>query len=462
MTTDEIIEALTVFTPRFPGEALSEALRRREELSPRLLDSLDYVAGNVKTLMEENSPYHLHFFAVFLLARFREQRAFPKLVRFLHNNSDELDFILGDILTDDYPAVLCSTYNGNISLLQEVIENEACYEFARFAAVKAYGYIVRDGRISRDEMVDYFRRVIRGLKDGDIEGANAVADTIVDEHIFELLPEVKNLYDRDLVSHFICGAYDSYINHLFSYTYDDNKKIHIDDDVIAGIGKWACYTPETPPEPGPKPADPPSAPAGTELKTKKKIGRNDPCPCGSGKKYKKCCLPKGITFKEETAKGEDAAIPKSTGDIGLNLRELYDDRKPYNLLSGYPGLDPAVKEGERKFADFFKPRAIEIDIPVYKALHHRAIPIWIRRNHEREDRERIGLLLEAFTLFTQTCARDGIDSFDAFDGKYMVHYHASDWIAGLRNLLEKYEDDIPKEQYAMLGSVSQTLERMGT
>jgi len=25
---------------------------------------------------------------------------------------------------------------------------------------------------------------------------------------------------------------------------------------------------------------------------KKKPGRNDPCPCGSGKKYKKCCYPK--------------------------------------------------------------------------------------------------------------------------------------------------------------------------
>jgi SEC-C motif len=22
------------------------------------------------------------------------------------------------------------------------------------------------------------------------------------------------------------------------------------------------------------------------------VGRNDPCPCGSGKKYKKCCLPR--------------------------------------------------------------------------------------------------------------------------------------------------------------------------
>jgi len=25
---------------------------------------------------------------------------------------------------------------------------------------------------------------------------------------------------------------------------------------------------------------------------KNKIGRNDPCPCGSGKKFKKCCLNK--------------------------------------------------------------------------------------------------------------------------------------------------------------------------
>jgi preprotein translocase subunit SecA len=27
--------------------------------------------------------------------------------------------------------------------------------------------------------------------------------------------------------------------------------------------------------------------------TGEKVGRNDPCPCGSGKKYKKCCYLKG-------------------------------------------------------------------------------------------------------------------------------------------------------------------------
>jgi uncharacterized protein YchJ len=29
-------------------------------------------------------------------------------------------------------------------------------------------------------------------------------------------------------------------------------------------------------------------------RTEPKIGRNNPCPCGSGVKYKKCCLNKGV------------------------------------------------------------------------------------------------------------------------------------------------------------------------
>jgi preprotein translocase subunit SecA len=35
-----------------------------------------------------------------------------------------------------------------------------------------------------------------------------------------------------------------------------------------------------------QPLPPPVEPIRAE---KKEIGRNDPCPCGSGKKYKKCC-----------------------------------------------------------------------------------------------------------------------------------------------------------------------------
>ncbi|MGB6881817.1 MAG: preprotein translocase subunit SecA, partial [Microgenomates group bacterium] len=35
----------------------------------------------------------------------------------------------------------------------------------------------------------------------------------------------------------------------------------------------------------------PTTPSSSDVR-KKKVGRNDPCPCGSGKKYKKCCYPK--------------------------------------------------------------------------------------------------------------------------------------------------------------------------
>ena len=31
------------------------------------------------------------------------------------------------------------------------------------------------------------------------------------------------------------------------------------------------------------------------VRIEEKIGRNDPCPCGSGKKYKKCCIDKELT-----------------------------------------------------------------------------------------------------------------------------------------------------------------------
>ena len=48
----------------------------------------------------------------------------------------------------------------------------------------------------------------------------------------------------------------------------------------------------------------------------KKIGRNDPCPCGSGKKFKKCCESQmlGGRFKATRVEvGSSPLIQKVTG-----------------------------------------------------------------------------------------------------------------------------------------------------
>jgi len=47
-----------------------------------------------------------------------------------------------------------------------------------------------------------------------------------------------------------------------------------------------------------------------------KVGRNDSCPCGSGEKYKNCCIKKGEAFlrklalKEQKRKRKEARNPK--------------------------------------------------------------------------------------------------------------------------------------------------------
>lgn len=58
----------------------------------------------------------------------------------------------------------------------------------------------------------------------------------------------------------------------------------------SGDGRTAPQVRRQPVRPVPKQSFRPSpAPAAAAVKAGGKIGRNEPCPCGSGKKYKKCC-----------------------------------------------------------------------------------------------------------------------------------------------------------------------------
>jgi len=58
-----------------------------------------------------------------------------------------------------------------------------------------------------------------------------------------------------------------------------------------------------------------------------KIGRNDPCPCGSGQKHKRCCLP-----RDEEAAAERAAA---------RAREVEPALPPLEIFAEDDGLDEA-------------------------------------------------------------------------------------------------------------------------
>ena len=83
---------------------------------------------------------------------------------------------------------------------------------------------------------------------------------------------------------------------------------------------------------------------------KRKIGRNEPCPCGSGKKYKKCCLRKhekikdllrgSVEFQEPEAEEEGPPEYVVKG-FDLLATNNYGEAINYasNLLSAYPEDD---------------------------------------------------------------------------------------------------------------------------
>jgi uncharacterized protein YecA (UPF0149 family) len=50
---------------------------------------------------------------------------------------------------------------------------------------------------------------------------------------------------------------------------------------MASLDRTSLPTAEEPPDYDARPEP---------IRTAPRAGRNDPCPCGSGKKYKKCCL----------------------------------------------------------------------------------------------------------------------------------------------------------------------------
>jgi len=57
----------------------------------------------------------------------------------------------------------------------------------------------------------------------------------------------------------------------------------------------------------------------------KEVGRNDPCPCGSGKKYKKCCAQKSSmerrSFTAIDPSSFQSSMSRITGMVSKTLRD---------------------------------------------------------------------------------------------------------------------------------------------
>lgn len=161
MDVEAIVAKLEARDGKFPREALESAVANRDETVPKLLQILEQANEDPHALV--NQPENMaHIFALYLLAQFREKRAYP-LIAELFSLPGEMCFDLtGDVVTEDLSRILASVSCGDDRLIKGLVENESVNEYVRNSAVRALVTLVACGEKTRDEVADYFRSLFRG------------------------------------------------------------------------------------------------------------------------------------------------------------------------------------------------------------------------------------------------------------------------------------------------------------
>ena len=71
-----------------------------------------------------------------------------------------------------------------------------------------------------------------------------------------------------------------------------------------------------------------------------KVGRNESCPCGSGKKYKKCCLRPSLPSREQSF------VYTDLDDLSNQVPVLIEQKKFAEAFSSF-GVMSQVKRGDQ-------------------------------------------------------------------------------------------------------------------
>lgn len=286
MEISQILKELECLDDGFPREALEAAIAQREAITPHLLALFEdpyRLLGELAIKVD----WMLPFYALYLLAQFREQRAYAPIVAFFSIPGDAPTDYTGDFVTEDLGRVLASVSGGDVAPMKRLIEDPEVGEYVSGAGLDGLVTLMVEGALPRDALIEYLRELLHleVVRGAPFRCANVIA-IATDIYPEELMPEIREAYARDLVE-------EDYIDlPCVEQVLGEGKDATLGGlrrwnhykyvgDTISEIGWWACFQPEPTPVVPPPPVDP-------EV-PEPKVGRNDPCPCGSGRKYKHCC-----------------------------------------------------------------------------------------------------------------------------------------------------------------------------
>ena len=282
---------------KLPDFAVGICAIRIEEAAPKLRAVLLRATDGTELSDDESL---LLFRGLHILGAARDREACQPLLRLLRRPFDEVDVLLGDTVIESLANIVTGVFDDDSDALFALIIDSSIDGFIREALFGAATFLAWERRIQRDRFREILVRFYeeRPAEDGDRAWAGWIT-AISLLGLRDLVPLVDNAFregripeewtDRRLFDDDIAAAeyapddIDRFTQ--FNLGYIEDVLVSLDwtrgtEDVFDEDGEeapWADFA---------YPSEPVRNPW-------RNVGRNDPCPCGSGKKFKKCCLANG-------------------------------------------------------------------------------------------------------------------------------------------------------------------------
>jgi hypothetical protein len=312
-------------------ESLIEALRNEVTLpSPEVAVATWYVEDIEQDILDvlaracgaelDHGDSRLLFRGLHILGGRRRPAGFPALIAFLRGPLERVEDVFAETVTDkSVQAIVAGMFNGDVDLLMGLIADREIDPFVRDAAMRAFICLVIDGRIERQLAADFLQRfdAERMAPPGDVTWnswmtavallrfealSQRVHAAFADGRVPQLLA-IREDFDRllaaalrepddpELLDEHYVGYIEDVLATLQEYSWGDEDDFADDDDDIFGRDPYARFGDDDDVGSGrPTPAWRPNVIQEPVRNPFRHVGRNDPCPCGSGKKFKKCCL----------------------------------------------------------------------------------------------------------------------------------------------------------------------------
>ena len=268
------------------------AIEHWEQAGPQLVERLDQFVYEDREISDNVAE--CLFLTIHLCGEKCEKRAYPPICELLLDR-ERCEYVLGDAITETLPGILINVFDGDVSRLIRVIESPRADEFVRHSALDALSYLAASGQAPDFDMHGFLLRTLVEMEPQEQcyiwEGWCAAVAYAGHEDLTGIAEQVlsSGLVDPSWMRpEQFRAILDATLNDPSGMAGLEMDNVRSFGRAVETLSEWAGYRPKEPVTELPKPL--PTHFGIPATNPNKYLGRNDPCPCGSGKKYKKCCL----------------------------------------------------------------------------------------------------------------------------------------------------------------------------